>query len=64
MTTKPKAASVQIDAGLIVRIDGEAEARMMGRRLLIERLLTGALDALAPVADVRLQQAPDVPDGD
>lgn len=58
-----KSTSFTLREDLIERLDAEADARVVGRNLLVEKALEGYLDALPPLAlpEVGPKAAPPAP---
>jgi len=50
--------SVRLDPELLRRLDAAAEERVVGRGLLIGRLLERGLDQLGPVSDMWVDDRP------
>ena len=60
MAARPdrKSTSFTIREDLIERLDKEADARVVGRNLLVEKALEGYLDALPPIDLPEVTAAP------
>lgn len=46
---KRHAISVRLDVALLERLDGECEARMLGRNLIVSKAIEAYLDRLVPL---------------
>lgn len=58
MSNERKVVQIDLPADLIAALDAASAERIIGRRLLIELLLTQAIAALKPPAAMELLTAP------